>query len=331
MLWQMVVANKGLVNSMKKTLMCSLALLLSQPALSNICPSQAPSTDGCTTKMVDKNGNTIQTAFIFSESLFVLSTFTSACNKHDLCYAKLGVDKAACDSTFRGDAKDICDSKFNKYLQPGENVFCRNQADVAYAVLRNIDAAWDHYDAAQEGSVRRNINLNASVQGEQCFTTPDRAGIYHSSLETYVKDTFQLLKGRTPSKFEIFSMLAIYGVDMSVSSWKSSVYSAVAQIGVTPPVAKARRQLSEGLYQQDGYQSQGAGLSYLWNINGETRFGPVYQKVYDPYPMLAQTYPFRGYLLVRDQYGGRDFDIVDDTLYVKGLCREDTRICSEIP
>ncbi len=317
---------------MKRIAAVLLVSLLSSPVFANFCPSIAPSKDGCSTKIYDKKSNTYQTAFIFSESAFVYLTFPSACNKHDTCYGTLGLSKATCDSRFRSDAHDICDDKFNKYLKPAENALCRNQADLAYGVLRNIDAAYESFDEAQQGSAERSVSLNNRIQSEQCFTVPSRAGVYHSSLESYINESFQSLKGRLPSKFETFSLLALYDPNTSLSAWKNTVLSAIANITTVPPIAKASKDVDDFTYKQVAYASQGNNLSYRWNINGATVLGPVYSINYEQYPRFTQTYTFKGYLYVKDAAGNRDFDLVDDTFIVRGLCGDGSdRICNQIP
>jgi len=47
------------------------------------------------------------------DSPFFIINFKSACDTHDNCYAKCGVNKATCDSDFRTNMKVLCFYKYN--------------------------------------------------------------------------------------------------------------------------------------------------------------------------------------------------------------------------
>jgi len=86
--------------------------------------------------------------------------FTSACNKHDICYYTLGTTAAKCNHNFRNDlyetcrvALRVCTEKNGKQIctptDPGLYKKCFSVATAAYVVVQGV--AWHGaYDKAQD-------------------------------------------------------------------------------------------------------------------------------------------------------------------------------------
>lgn len=311
-----------------KAVIFSIVLaILSGNAFANLCPAVPFTSDGCTTQY-----NGYDFANYVPDVRFVKEVFNSSCQAHDKCYTTLGADKASCDSAFRSDSRNTCDKKFNKYLMPGENAYCKSMADAAYYVVASIDNATHRYNEAQNYIANQNLYLNYRVQTEQCFTTPKKSGIYSPDLESFVNQVFLNTLARVPSQFELFDMLSKYSPGSSKQGWQNAVYASVVQINYVPPIARSTRVLSDSIYQQQAYNSQGNGLTYTYRLNEGTAYGPVFSFNYNPYPRTSQTFDFTGALIVRDAAGRKDFTVIDDTLFIRGLCSdENSRICSQIP
>jgi hypothetical protein len=60
--------------------------------------------------------------------------FSSACDRHDLCYGEVNVDQAQCDSQFKQDMYEICSDRYSGLSK----TFCKSLADYYYRAVSNF-------------------------------------------------------------------------------------------------------------------------------------------------------------------------------------------------
>ncbi len=288
-----------------------------------LCPSYKISGNGCNTKF-----NGVEFKYLPTVSIFA-TYFKSSCNRHDICYRTLGEERAICDSAFRADMKNKCDSQFNKWLSLGLNASCKVAANAGYYAVKG--AGIDNYNTAQINVAKDNQSLISSVDSESCGMEPKIADIYSSNLLDFIASEFLQQKGREASVYEKFDMLKLYNENQAISYWESLVSQAISTISLTPPKAKYNKTSFGGLFKLDAASSTGDSPLYEWKINNENTSGTIYQKHYFDYPTFTETHYFKGYLFITSNNGKRDLKVVDDKLTIIGLCSNKFGTCNQIP
>lgn len=133
----------------KNSQCCENAGVLPKEEISNLndCPNRTangnpPSVDGCS-------------APIPVAEIFFQTSFTEACNEHDICYSTCRTQKAVCDSNFNTAMDNHCESTYPSLLRTISPAAaeayesCLNAKLLYYAAVSNAAPA-DYYIPAQK-------------------------------------------------------------------------------------------------------------------------------------------------------------------------------------
>lgn len=292
-------------------LLPSLALL-APPSYANICPVQPAPTNGC---------STMYTEYLSPEVAVFRQVFEGQCNQHDICYSTLGQSRDTCDGDFRGQMRQRCDDKFNRWLRPGEWMACKSAAEAFYGA---VNAFGDrYYPGMQRVAQGKSATVAGQVDREECGTTPERTGLYGAGMLDYVKNSFAARTGRAPSIFEYFAAINYYDPAGDAATWRTMVDQYASQrVGRIPPVLAYTRQIGE---ESVLLQASGGG-SYHWKINGTDSYAATKDIYFGPALYNDINVSLKGFVSSTVN-GERGMAIVDTAFVKRAECPPPNHIC----
>jgi hypothetical protein len=300
-----------------------MAFLFPVSSLASICPVTVPDRavfpgigDGCTT---DVPGYP-DASYVFPHVGIFKSTFTGSCNNHDKCYSLLGTDYGSCDSGFWSDMQSACRSKYNPLLRPAEFAACMHTADLYYAGV----SAWrsshpEQARALQLDALNRSRLMQASIDGDVCGTTPERASIYATSLINRVRSTFQSYVGRAPTIYE-FTRTVNWGDNvrnyvLDRAGWDANLYTSATGAGQVPPIGWWISTLGD--YGHTFSVTPVVSGSYFWRIPDQSSNTSISLSYWPP--MFNRTVRYSGF--VRVQVGNvKNMALVEQNIVLPGTC-----------
>jgi hypothetical protein len=305
---------------MFRKLLTAAAALMMAPAFAQICPISNNTTDegigdGCSTRYEG-----VEFEWLHHEIAVYNSVFKPACDKHDKCWTQLGTDYSACDGQFLTDMKNRCDSKFNKYLMPAENLHCKavanNYKDAVTLYRTNLKP--EQPTAFQIEARNRSLLLEASVNGDVCGTNPQGTTLYAPALITQVNSAFQTSAGRLPTIYEFLRAVNSSNIATDRTAWTTSLYNiAAAAAGVTPP-SVGWVKTHPTMYSYTFTASPNvAGVSYLWKVMQITGSGPSLTLTFRP-PEQSWAPQMHGFLRATNGAGVKNMAVIETSGWLIG-------------
>ena len=306
-----------------KLFLCLITMMMA-PAFSQICPiSNKVHTDndgigdGCTTRYED-----VDLAYLVPGLSVYNSVFKSACDNHDKCWTQLGANYPSCDSQFLSDMKDRCDSAFNKFLFPSENLNCKAMAN-AYkdaVTLYRTSLKPGVPNGFQYEARNRSLALENSVNSDSCGTTPSGTTLYAPAFIAQVQNTFVSYAGRYPTIYEFLAAVNQGDLVADPIGWNAGVVTRAQQAAANPPPAVGWYMTNPSDY---GVKFTAnpilANASYLWRLSGGSRAGSSITYSYFP-PLFNQKILFKGFLKVTNSAGVRNMVVIDTSYVLPGSC-----------
>jgi hypothetical protein len=303
----------------------AIASMMVAPAFAQICPvsNKVPEAgdgigDGCSTKYKG-----VDFTYLVPGLAVYNSVFRSACDKHDKCWTQLGANYPGCDSQFLSDMKDRCDSAFNKFLMPAENLNCKTMANtykeaVTYyrTSLAPGTAAGFQYEARN-----RSIALESSVNADSCGTTPPGTTLYAPAFITQVQNVFVSTAGRNPTIYEFLAAVNQGDLVADPAGWNAGVVARAQQAAANPPP-------SVGWYltMPDDYTVRLnatpvlSGTNYLWRVSAGGGTGSSVTYSFWP-PLFNRKVLFQGFIKATNASTGiRNMAIIDTSVTLAGTC-----------
>jgi hypothetical protein len=309
---------------MLRKLLFGLVMMSMAPAFAQICPvsNKVPTPedgigDGCTTRYEG-----IELSNYFPGIAVHNALFKSACDKHDKCWTQLGASYPSCDSQFLSDMKDRCDSAFNKYLMPGENLGCKTVANtykdaVTYyrTSLRPDVPAGFQYEART-----RSFGLESSVNSDTCGTTPAGTTLYTPGFITQVQNVFVSVAGRNPTIYEFLSAVNQGDLVADPTGWNAGVMARAQLAAANPPPAVGWVLTSPSEYSAKFTVTPVVpNVAYLWRLSAGNATGTTVTYSYWP-PMFNLKVYFKGFVKATNAAGVRNMALVDTSVVLPGTC-----------